>query len=170
PRGLAHITGELDLTASISLQGAITVQATSSDLKVNGAELDVDATGTYAASAGGHSLTVKTSGTGTGPRGNAVEHDGDYTIGWDAATQCRTIDGDWSTELGAASRSSKVELSQCGGGCPTGSIAHTTVDGKTMTVSFDGTATASWSLTASATTAGASGAVLGTGTITLDCK
>lgn len=174
PRGLTHITGELELTASVSLQGALTIKGTSTGLEINGATLDVDATGTYAASGTGHTLTVSTSGSGVGPRGNTIQHDGDYTIGWDPATQCRTLDGAWSTAVGAADRSSTVELSQCGAGCPTGSIAHTTVDGKTMTVTFDGTATATWQLTADATgsAGGASGSasVLSSGSLTLDCK
>jgi hypothetical protein len=173
PRGLVHITGELDLTASIA-KGAITVKGASTDLKLNGADLDVDATATYAVTASGPTLTVTTATTGTGPRGNAVDHNGDYTIAWDPATACRSLDGTWSTDRAAGSTSNTVELSQCGGGCPTGSIARTFVDGKTLTISFDGTATASWSLAAAGAAAGsagsASGSAAASGTITLDCK
>ena len=177
PRGLVHVTGELDLSASISLQGAITVKGTSSDLQVNGAQLEINATGTYAVTATGHTLTVATSSTGTGAHGNAIDHAGNYTIAWDPATQCRTIDGQWSTELGAATRSSTVDVSQCGTGCPTGSISHAFVDGKTLTVTFDGTATAAWSLAATAAggvsgpaSGSASGSAATSGSLTLACK
>src|SRR4051812_3055967 len=47
-RGLAHVSGELDLAISVALDGTITVHGTSSNLKVNGAQLTVDATATYA--------------------------------------------------------------------------------------------------------------------------
>jgi hypothetical protein len=175
PRGLVHVTGELDLTASIS-QGAITVTGKSANLQVNGAELTVDATATYAATATTHTITVNATSTGTGPHGTAVDHSGDYTISWDAATQCRSIDGQWSTTRAAGSPSTSADFSQCGGGCPTGSIAHEFAGGKTVTVTFDGTATASWTLTAAATATGsagggsgaATGSVLGSGTINLD--
>lgn len=154
PRGLVHVSGELDLAISVSLQGAITVHATGNALKANGASLTIDATGTYTTTGTGHSLVVTTTGTGTGPRGLAVDHEGDYTINWDTATQCHSIDGMWSTELGLRTRSNTVNLSRCAGGCPTGSIAHTFLGGKSLTVTFDGTATAAW-----AVSGGASGTV-----------
>lgn len=166
PRGLVHVTGEVDLAVSVALNGDIQVHGTSTDLKVNGATLDIDATGTYATSGSGHSLTVETTGTGTGPRGLLVDHEGSYTIKWDAATQCHSIDGEWSTELGLRDRSNAVSVSRCGGGCPTGSISHTYLGGRTLTVTFDGTATASWSLAAS----GAGASVLSTGTVALSCQ
>lgn len=166
PRGLAHVTGEVDLAVSVSLNGEVQVHGTSTDLKVNGATLDIDATGTYATSGSGHSLTVETTGTGTGPRGLLVDHEGSYTITWDAATQCHSIEGEWSTELGLRERSNEVNVSRCGGGCPTGTISHSYLGGRTLTVTFDGTATASWSLAAS----GPGASVISTGTVALSCQ
>jgi hypothetical protein len=159
PRGLVHISGELDLAIALSTAGTLTVHGTSNDLKVNGASLEVDATGTYSTSGASHSLTVTTSGTGTGPRGMTVDHEGSYTLTWDSASQCRTLDGSWSTELGLRTRSNTVELSRCAGGCPTGSIDHASLGGKTLTVTFDGTATAIWSVSTGAS-----------GTVNLDCR
>jgi hypothetical protein len=144
-RGLAHVSGELDLVISVSLQGAITVHGTSSNLKVNGASLTVDATATYSSQGSSHQLVVTTEGSGTGPRGRAVEHDGSYTVTWDRDTQCHTLNGSWSTELGARTRSNEVSLSRCGTGCPTGSVIHTFLRGESLSVEFDGTATATWS-------------------------
>lgn len=144
PRGLRHVSGEMDFSVSVSLAGAITVHGTSVDLKVNDADLEVDATGTYTSSGTGHSLVVATTGTGTGPRGMTVDHEGNYTINWDSATQCHSIMGAWSTEIGARTRSNDVTLTRCAAGCPTGTITHTFLRGQSMTITFDGTAQATW--------------------------
>jgi hypothetical protein len=145
PRGLLHVTGELDLAISVTTAGAISVHATSSGLQVNRAELVVDATATYAVSGTEHTLTVQTSGSGTGPRGTTVDHEGNYTIQWDTASQCRSIDGHWQTEIGVRERSNDVSVHRCSGGCPTGTITHHFLAGASLTVTFDGTATAAWS-------------------------
>lgn len=152
PRGLVHVTGELDLAISVSTAGAITVHGTSAGLHVNGADLVVDATATYAVAGTDHTLVVQTSGSGTGPRGNTIDHEGSYTITWDTASQCRSIEGHWQTEIGARERSNDVSIQRCAGGCPTGTITHHFLAGATLTVTFDGTATAHWT-----TSAGASG-------------
>lgn len=151
PRGLVHVTGTLDLAMSISTTGAITVHATSSSLQVNGADLVIDATATYSVSATSHTLTVQTSGSGSGPRGNTVDHDGNYTITWDPSSMCRTIDGQWDTQIGSRERSNDVSLQRCAGGCPTGTLTHHFLAGASVTVTFNGTATATWTTSAGAT-------------------
>lgn len=145
PRGLVHVSGTLDLAISVSTAGAITVHGTSRALQVNRADLVVDATATYAVSGTSHTLTVQTMGSGTGPRGNDVEHDGSYTLTWDTASMCHSIAGHWQTDLGARERSNDVSLQRCAGGCPTGTVTHHFLAGASLTVTFDGTATARWS-------------------------
>ena len=163
PRGLVHVTGELDLAVSVALDGTISVHATASDLQVNNASLSISADGTYATSGTSHTLTVQSSGDGTGPRGNDITHDGQYTITWDTSSQCGSIAGHWSTELSnattSATRSNDVSLMKCATGCPTGTVTHHFLGGQSLTVTFDGTATASWS------TSGGK-----TGTIALSCQ
>jgi hypothetical protein len=163
PRGLLHVTGELDLAVSVSLSGEISVHATSTALMVNRAVLDIDATATYAVSGTTHTLQVQTQGSGTGPRGNDVEHSGNYTITWDTASDCRSIAGMWSTTITgtnvSAERSNDVNLMRCGTGCPTGMLTHHFLGGASMTVTFDGTAVAQWSTSAGKT-----------GTINLTCQ
>lgn len=154
PRGLAHVSGHLTLVASVSATGVISVHGTSDDLEVNGASLDLDANAVYSATGTSHSIAVSTTSSGVGPRGLEVQHDGDYTITWDTATQCRSIAGDWSTEIGAATRSTTANLSRCADGCPTGSVVRHTRTGQTITVTFDGQGTAAWS-----STSGRSGSV-----------
>lgn len=144
PRGLVHVSGTLDVVVSVTADGAIAAHGTSDDLRVNGASLVVDADATYRISATEHTLTVHTTGSGVGAFGNTIDHEGDYTITWDTATACGRIVGDWSTEIGSRERATQADVARCAGGCPTGSITHQFRLGATMTVTFDGTATAAW--------------------------
>ena len=163
PRGLVHVTGELDLAVSVSLSGAISVHATATALMVNRATLDIDADATYAVNGATHTLQVQTTGSGTGPLGNDVEHQGNYTITWDTTSECRSIAGSWSTTItgtaGSATRSNDVNLMRCGTGCPTGMVTHHFLGGASLTITFDGTAVAQWS-----TSTGKSG------TVNLSCQ
>ena len=163
PRGLVHVTGELDLTASVSLNGAISVHASATNLMVNRATLDVDSDATYAVNGTTHTLQVQTQGSGVGPLGNDIEHMGQYTITWDPTSQCHSIAGHWSTELSngtaSATRSNDVNLMRCAAGCPTGMVTHHFLGGATLTITFDGTAVAQWS-----TSTGKSG------TVNLQCQ
>jgi hypothetical protein len=158
PRGLLHVTGEIDLAVSITTAGAVAVHATANDLAVNAATISFDADATYTANGTMHSLAVQAHGDGTGPRGTTIDHDGNYTIDWDTATQCRSIAGSWSTEFtngtASATRGNDVNLMRCSGSCPNGTLVHHFLGGQTLTVTFDGTSTASW-----ATSGGRSGTV-----------
>jgi len=163
PRGLVHVTGELDLSISVSVAGVITVTATATALEVNNATLDINATATYGTSGTSHTLTVQSMGSGTGALGNAIDHTGDYTLSWDSTSECGSVAGMWSTTItgasgATASRSETVSMNRCASGCPTGSVVRDMFDGATMTVTFDGSATATWKLSTGAS-----------GTINLGC-
>lgn len=158
PRGLVHVTGELDLAITVTLTGTISVHGTSTGLAVNGATLDVDADATYGVTGTTHTLAVQTHGSGVGPRGNTIEHDGSYTIVWDTGSQCGSIAGHWSTEIGSATRSNDVDLMRCASSCPAGTITHKFLGGASLTLAFDGSAVASWSASTGAT-----------GTVNLSC-
>lgn len=144
PRGLLHVTGELDVAITVS-GTTITAHGTSNGMQINRADIVIDATATYTVTGTTKTLTVATNGSGTGPRGNEIEHQGNYTVTWDSATQCRSIDGTWQTDLGVRERSNDVSLSRCDGGCPTGTVTHHFLAGASLTITFDGTATAAWS-------------------------
>jgi hypothetical protein len=149
PYGLVHVSGELDLVISVALDGAISAHGTATDLHVNRAAIDVDADATLEVGGTSHQLTVHTQGSGTGPRGNIIDHAGDYTVSWDTATQCGALAGTWSTELtganGSAHRGNTVDLERCTYACATGSIVHTGLGGTTLTITLDGSGVASWS-------------------------
>ncbi|MFT3693649.1 MAG: hypothetical protein QM831_10950 [Kofleriaceae bacterium] len=163
PRGLVHVTGTLNLALDVSPQGAIDVHATASGFEVNNAVLDIDATAVYAISGTQRSLTVQSKGTGIGPLGNDIDHSGNYTLTWDPSTTCGSINGHWQTDFSnataSAERSNDVNLSKCVSACPTGSLTHHYLGGASLTVTFDGSATAAWS-----TSLG------GSGTVALACR
>ena len=148
PRGLLHVSGQLVLTVHVRLDGTILVHGTSGNLTVNDAHLVVDVDAVYTTSRTSHTLAVTTSGSAVGPRGNELDHAGDYTIAWDSASQCGWLSGSWATEATidgrTASRSTTVDLRRCVGSCPVGTIDRTYRNGTTLTVTFDGTATAQW--------------------------
>lgn len=141
--GLVTIDGTV--TAQITSVSASSVgfQITADQLMLGGAALDVAITGTYSSVAGTQSLAVTSTTTGTGALGNAVTHDGDYTATWDGT--CATVDGTWSTTIGDRDRGLDVSLTRCTAACPRGQVTRTDVRGKTISLSVDGTATASWS-------------------------
>jgi hypothetical protein len=148
PRGLLHVTGELDLVVSVTAAGAVEVAGQSNgDLQVNNASIAFDVTATYTNNGTSRTLAVQTHGDGTGPLGNTIDHQGNYTITWDAT--CRMIDGSWSTEFSntttSATRSNDVNLTRCAGGCPTGTVVHNGLRGVTTTLTFDGSNVATWS-------------------------
>ena len=163
PRGLLHVTGELDLVVSISTTGTIQVAGTATGLQVNNATLNINLTAMYAVSGTNDELMVQTMGSGTGPLGNAIDHTGSYTVTWDTTSQCGALDGTWSTSLTSTtathSRGNTVDVMRCAGGCPTGTMTHNFVTSETLTITFDGTPTADWKLSTGAS-----------GTFALDCQ
>lgn len=164
PRHLVHVTGELDLAVTLDVAaGTLAVHGTSDSLKVNGADLVIDATATYSRTGDDQQLVVHTNGAGVGPRGNEVDHTGDYTATWNATTSCGSIAGHWQTDVssasGSAERSSDVDVMRCGDACPTGTLTHHYLRGASLTITFDGTATARWTTS-----------VGGSGTFALQCQ
>ena len=149
PRGLVHVTGTLDLAISVGAGGAVAIHGTATDFQVNNATLQIDADAVYTTSGTQRSLAVTSHGTGIGPRGNDIDHQGMYTLTWDPASSCGSIVGHWQTDIsnatGSAQRSNDVDLSKCVAACPTGTLTHHFLGGASVTVTFDGTATASWS-------------------------
>jgi hypothetical protein len=148
PRGLVHVTGTLDLEISLTTAGAVEIHATGTGVEVNNAVLDIDAEAVYTISGTTRSLAVTSKGTGTGPRGNTIDHEGNYTLTWDPTTTCGSISGHWQTDFtsatASAERSNDLSLSKCVGACPTGTLTHHFLGGASVTVNFDGSATATW--------------------------
>jgi hypothetical protein len=146
--GLLHVTGTVVSVFSDAADG-VHVATTAHALAVNRATLDIDATATITESAGVRTLVVTTNGSGTGPRGHTFTRTGSYTVTRDLATSCITLDGQWQLGVAGASRTTTVSgVGRCDNGmCPEagGTIVHTGFRGRTVTLTFNGTAVAGWS-------------------------
>jgi hypothetical protein len=152
PFGLAHVSGTIAVTYSVSAAG-VGVSATGKGVGASGVQLDVDVQATYATSGSAATLTVQSTSSGTGPLGNTVSHEGSYTTTWDDATSCLGVTGTWTTTgaLGRKWSTTVSGLDACAGECPAsgGSIAYTGgILGESVTVDFTGGDTASWSTSA----------------------
>jgi len=145
--GLVHVTGTVTATLTDGSDG-LDIAVTGPGLKVNRATMDLTASAVLSDDGGNRKLVVTTHSHGVGPRGNAFTRDGSYTVERNPATACVSLDGQWQLDVaGARDRSTTVTgLARCDGMCPTagGRIVHTGVLGHTVTVTFDGSAVASW--------------------------
>lgn len=141
PRGLRAVDGTLALTYAAAGSG-VNVTARATELRIGAVTLSLDATAAYQPlTAGVATLTVDTRGSGVGPWGHEIQHQGQYTATWDGT--CASIDGSWSTERDARTRSVDVMLSRCASACATGSVTRTTRDGRTLTLTLSGSV-ATW--------------------------
>ena len=146
PYGLVHVTGSVVATYTADSAG-IHAAVVTNGLQVNGATMSLDSTADYTVNGTAKKLVVSTSGSGTGAFGNSITRQGGYTLTWDDASQCGTLDGAWSTVIGTATWSTSIDnYAQCKARCPTsGVLSHTGGLSKTTwTVTFDGTASAKW--------------------------
>ncbi len=154
-RGLLQMTGTVIVTFA-DVAAGVQVTVASDDLKVNRATMDVNATGLRSVDGTKTTLTVTSTGDGVGPRGNHFVRTGQFTAVADTATECLDLNGSWQLTVGGASRSTTINgLQVCKDTCPSaGTINHRGFRGREVTVTFDGSAEASWT-----STAGRSGSV-----------
>jgi hypothetical protein len=147
PYGLVHVTGSVVATYTADSSG-IHAALVTNGLMVNGATMSLNSQADYSVNGPAKSLTVNTMGSGTGAFGNTITRQGSYTLTWNDASQCGTLDGAWSTGIDSATWSTSITgYAQCKDHCPSsGTLSHTGgISHVTWTVTFDGTATAKWS-------------------------
>jgi hypothetical protein len=140
PRGLRTVSGSIHIIGSVTATGDFQAVATANNLSINAAIMDINTTALYSPTS--KTLSVTTSGAGVGPLGNDVKRDGSYTVAFDA--NCATVNGAWATTVGDAARSTTVQIKRCKDMCPTGSIVHNGKLGRTLTITLDGSAVATW--------------------------
>ena len=141
PRGLKQVTGTVVDTVAAGAAGAIDIQTTANRLQIGQTMMSIDSASQISNANGTRSMTVTTSGSGTGPLGNSISRQGSYTV--TSTTTCATIDGYWASTTGDRSRSTVKNISRCNQQCPTGSISHNS-GSRTINIIFDGTSTAKW--------------------------
>ncbi|MFH0900937.1 MAG: hypothetical protein V2A73_09940, partial [Pseudomonadota bacterium] len=92
PYGIAELNGTLAITFKVE-GGVIKMSAVATDLAVNNATIDIEATASYRNPGGGtFELSISTAGTATGPLGRSIERSGNYDVSWDDRG-CAYLDG-----------------------------------------------------------------------------
>ena len=143
-RGTSHLTGTMTVVYSVDGAG-IHAHATATGFAVNQSTLDIDATTTYTVGGGVKTMSVNTQSSGTGPLGNSISRTGSYTVTW--SSSCHTMNGSWSSTSKGLTRTTTVSnLTRCRGFCPAagGTVTHTFAGGKTLTLTYDGSAVLHW--------------------------
>jgi hypothetical protein len=146
PYGLVHVTGTVVATYTADSNG-IHAAIVTNGLQINGATMSASSSADYTVNGSAKKLVVSTSGSGTGAWGNTISRNGGYTLTWNDASQCGSLDGSWSTMIDSATWSTSIShYAQCKDHCPSsGVLSHTGgISGTTWTVSFDGSAQAKW--------------------------
>ena len=157
PYGLVHVTGTLTAVYSRGTAGAVQVVITGTGIKANSAVIDINATVNATQTNGIKRAEVVANSTGTGPRGGSLSREGTYTVTYDPTAECVTLDGSWTTKVSTRTATTVVAgYKRCKGTCPAagGTIVHTQGRVMTVTMTYDGSAVASW-----ATAGGRSGTV-----------
>lgn len=138
PRGLRQVDGTMTLAVTAATPTSLALTANATDFQIGGATLDIDTSATYAMSNGTATLTVESNSSGVGPFGHELAHTGSYAANWDAG--CTSIEGAWSTSRDGRARSIEVDVTRCADSCAVGTVTRTTRDGRTITITLDGSA------------------------------
>jgi hypothetical protein len=145
--GLVHVSGTLVAQLTDGSDG-VHIAVSGTGLKANRATFDLNATAVLSSDGGKCKLVVSTNGSGTTARGNTFSRVGTYTVERDSATACVSLDGQWQLDLsiGRTRSTTATGLARCADACPAagGTIVHTGLLGRTVTVTFDGSDVASW--------------------------
>lgn len=151
--GKVTITGVVKVVYTANADCSVDAHATGTGITVNKATIDLDATAHFTRDANGvEKIVVQTQSKG----GNAnvtLDHTGSYTVTRDSSSGslCRTLEGNWSTDWSAArgdvtTSTSATGLQRCAEACPAagGKVVHNGFGGRVVTVTFDGSAVATW--------------------------
>jgi hypothetical protein len=150
PFGLRHHTGDVTVVFSKNADGTLHAHATSANMTVNGHPVSYERDKDIAISGTTRTVTSTGSWTRENADGETVTFDAKLSIVVDLGARCRTTNGtSVKTKINGREVDSTItDYKVCRGpdgaeSCPSGTITHTHVTtGKTITVEFDGSATA----------------------------
>jgi len=149
--GRLTVTGTMHVVYTANADCSVDAVGSGQGLQVNRATIDLDATAHWSKDSSGVETVVVNTHSKGGGTNVQLDHVGSYTVTRDQATGCRTLDGqwstDWSAQRGSATTSTTATgLKKCGDACPAagGQVVHQGVLGRVVTLTFDGSAVASW--------------------------
>jgi len=148
--GIVHMTGTITFVFSISGNDIIS-DITSTNLQVGSKRhrytIDINSRAVRSTNDGTVTTSISTNGSGIGPRGVAFTRDGNYTVTYDTATGCRTINGSWTMLADDRTVTTTVtNLQRFGTDCPdSGSkVVLDNGSGGSIEMTYDGTGTVKW--------------------------
>jgi len=147
PLGLHDVYGNLTLTFSVLPDGSVTSEAIGDDILVNYALIyKINSTVERTENDGLSTLKINTGGEGFGPRNYYITRKGDYTLSYNASTDCLSLGGGWESMLGMKSWDTTVDsYTQCGSSCPEGVVEISGyTGGRAVKNTFDGSDLARW--------------------------
>lgn len=148
PFGLVHWDGDITITFSKSASGGLHAEAASSDMTVNGHPVTFSRSADITVASGTISISGTSAWTRETATGETISHARSTSVSIDTATGCRTIDGSETSMIGTREIDStldgyKICQTATSESCPTGTWTQVhKASGKTVTIVFDGTATA----------------------------
>jgi hypothetical protein len=151
PYGLVKVTGTLTAAYSRAAGGGVQVAITGTGVKANDATMDINSTVVATEANGVKTANVTINGSGTGPRGASLTRKGSYVVTYDSAAECITLTGTWETGTARVGASTAVSnFKRCKGACPAagGTITHTLARNEVVTLTYDGSAVATWTSSA----------------------
>lgn len=146
------LSGHLTVTFSANPDGTLHVASQSADLAIDGRPFTRTASSDLRVDGARRIVTRHVEQSGTRKTGAPVTQTKDVTVTVDTTTRCRDERGTARAAIeGRDAVTSTIELHACDAasgaeGCPTGTIEHDRGNGKKVTVTFDGTATATVSI------------------------
>jgi hypothetical protein len=148
PFGLVHWDGDLTITFSKSTSGGLHAEAASSDMTVNGHAVTFSRSADITVAGGTISISGTSAWTRLTAAGETISHTRTTSVSIDTGSSCRTINGNEVSMIGAREIDStitgyKICQTATSESCPTGTWTQLhKASGKTVTIVFDGTATA----------------------------
>ncbi len=143
PKGLAKVTGAVTVTWAVTGTSAMHLDYAATGLQINAGSYDWSAAADVTAS--GTQRTAKWTGSVKGTTGNGVSVDrsNEKVFTWDTSDACLTIDGTSSGTYGERRLKTTIAgFKKCKGSCPEAGgtlVLEDPDDGRTVTVTFNGT-------------------------------
>jgi hypothetical protein len=151
PFGIVHHTGDITVTFSASGNGKLHAEAHSSNMTINGNPVTWSSQADITVDAAAKTITIDFKGEWNrqNAKGEPVNHQREGTTVIDVVARCRDTNGTTTTHAGAREVDGTIkDYKVCrkadgADGCPSGEVDHVfKPSGKTITVTFDGSAEA----------------------------
>jgi hypothetical protein len=149
PFGIRKHTGDITVTFSKNSDGSLHAEAASSDMTINDKPVTFSASRDISVANGIIDVKGHAAWTREDAAGDTVSHTTSVETQIDVKARCRTSNGTAVTMVGAREIDSTLKdykiCREADGtdGCPSGEITHTAkATGRTLTIDFDGSATA----------------------------